>query len=209
MPDHVRTVHGNNSALISAVARLYVPDGALVADVTWGFGVFWKRFTGRRRFTLIGSDIRPPAELGGGVMLQADFRQLPYADASIDVVVFDPPYVHCGSPYMKHNYRYGTVLTNNMRHPEIMALYREGMIEARRVLRVGGTLWVKCKDENDGKQYWNHRIIYDIADELGLVDGHEDQFVLAPKMVPTRRHLHQRHAWKTHSFLWVFRKRGR
>jgi hypothetical protein len=34
MPDHVRTVHGNNSELISAVARLYVPDGAVVADVT-------------------------------------------------------------------------------------------------------------------------------------------------------------------------------
>jgi hypothetical protein len=44
MPNHVRTVYGNNSALIAAVARLYVPDGALVADVTWSHGVFWKRF---------------------------------------------------------------------------------------------------------------------------------------------------------------------
>jgi hypothetical protein len=40
------------------VAKLYLPDGALVADVTWGHGVFWRRFNGRRRFTLIGSDVR-------------------------------------------------------------------------------------------------------------------------------------------------------
>ena len=59
LPQHVRTVHGSNSQLIAAVAKLYVPDGAVVVDLTWGLGAFWKRFGGRRRFTLIGSDIPP------------------------------------------------------------------------------------------------------------------------------------------------------
>jgi hypothetical protein len=59
MPKHVRTVQGNNSALIAAVARLYLPDAAIVADVTWGYGVFWQRFNGRRRFTLIGFRCAP------------------------------------------------------------------------------------------------------------------------------------------------------
>src|SRR5215831_5546749 len=113
MPKHVRTLHGNNSALIAAVAKLYVPDDAIVADVTWGFGVFWKRFNGRRRrFTVIGSDIRAPREVGAGVALQSDFRQLPYADASIDVVVLDPPYQHCGHYFNSH--RYGVALTDHM-----------------------------------------------------------------------------------------------
>src|SRR5262245_20801933 len=55
LPDHVRTVQGSNAALIAAVAKLYLKDGALVADPTWGKGVFWKRLDARRRFTLLGS----------------------------------------------------------------------------------------------------------------------------------------------------------
>jgi hypothetical protein len=204
MPDHVRTVHGNNSALISAVARLYVPDGAIVADVTWGFGVFWKRCqAARRRFTLLGSDIRPAQELGPGIACQADFRQLPYADAAIDVVVLDPPYVHCG--HYINNHRYGAALTDHMRHPEIMDLYRQGMREARRVLKRGGILLTKCKDENDGKQYWVFDELLMIGrDELGFQA--KDLFILAPRPAPTRRHQRQKHALKTHSYLWVFRK---
>jgi hypothetical protein len=202
MPNHVRTVYGDNSVLIAAVARLYVPDDAVVADVTWGFGVFWKHFKGRRRrFTLIGSDIR--ADAGPGVMVRADFRQLPYADASVNVVVLDPPYTHCG--HYHNNHRYGVALTDHMPHPEIMALYKAGMVEARRVLRPGGTLWVKCKDENDGKQHWVFEEILHIGrDELGFQA--KDRFILAPRPAPTRRHQRQRHALKTHSYLWVFRK---
>lgn len=202
MPDHVRTAYGNNADLIAAVAKLYVPDGAVVADVTWGFGVFWRRFVGRRRrFTLIGSDIRQPSEVGPGVSLCADFRRLPYADESIDVVVLDPPYVHCG--HYINNHRYGAALTDHMRHPEIMELYRAGMVEARRVLRPGGTLWVKCKDENDGKQNWSHITIFNIGGELGF--ERKDRFILVPGFVPTRRHQRQKHALKTHSELWVFK----
>jgi hypothetical protein len=192
----VRTVYGDNSALISAVARLYLPDGALVADVTWGEGVFWRRFNGRRRVTLIGSDVRPLAEV------QADFRRLPYADASVDVAALDPPYTHCG--HYLNNHRYGSSLTDHMRHAEIMALYREGMVEARRVLRPGGTMWVKCKDENDHKQNWAHITLHNIALELALKPV--DLFVLASRPAPTRRWRRQLHARKTHSYLWIFRR---
>jgi hypothetical protein len=205
LPRHVLTGgYRNNADLIAGVARLYVPDGAIVADVTWGFGVFWRRFAGRRRFTLIGSDIRQPAEVGPGVSLCADFRQLPFADESVDVVVLDPPYVHCG--HYINNHRYGAALTDHMRHPQIMELYRGGMIEARRVLRRGGTLWVKCKDENEGVQHWVHIVLKGIGEELGF--SAKDCFVIETRPAPTRRHQWQRHALKTHSYLWVF-KRGR
>jgi hypothetical protein len=202
MPRHVRTVYGDNSALISAVSRLYVNEGDVIADVTWGFGVFWKRFReGRRqRFTVIGSDIRETGQVGAGMKVQADFRRLPYADASIDIVVLDPPYQHCG--HYLNNHRYGVGLTEGMRHPQILKLYEDGMAEAVRVLRRKGMLWVKCKDEFDSKQCWTHIEIYKRAGEMGLQA--KDLFVLAPRPTPTRRHLRQRHALKTHSYLWVF-----
>ena len=63
-----------------------------------------------------------------------------------------------------------------------MALYRAGMREARRVLRGGATLWVKCKDENDGKQNWAHITIHQIGQELGFQAV--DLFVLASRPRP-------------------------
>jgi hypothetical protein len=38
--DPVRSVHGTNADLIAAAARLYIHSGALVADLTYGKGVF-------------------------------------------------------------------------------------------------------------------------------------------------------------------------
>ena len=68
----------------------------------------------------------------------------------------------------------------------------------------GGTLWVKCKDENDGKQYWSHILLHDIARELRL--DAKDLFLLVPQYVPTRLWQRQKHAHKAHSYLWIFRK---
>jgi len=89
----VRTLYGGTNAdLLVDVARLYIPDGALVADVTWGRGVFWQK-TNTSRFTLLGSEVdhdRMRAAAGvndpqgqlitapGPTFLVADCRALPY-----------------------------------------------------------------------------------------------------------------------------------
>lgn len=52
--DTGRTVHGNNAVLIDLLSKLYVTDGAVVRDVTWGKGAFWKA-TDTSRFTLQGA----------------------------------------------------------------------------------------------------------------------------------------------------------
>jgi hypothetical protein len=137
-----------------------------------------------------------------GSASKADFRQLPYGNAGVDVVVLDPPYMQCG--HYINNHRCGAALTGHMRHPEIMVLYRAGMVEARRVLRPGGTLWIKCKDENDHVQNWTHITLHNIGLDLGLRPV--DLFVLASRPAPTRRWRRQLHARKTHSYLWIFRK---
>jgi hypothetical protein len=136
----------------------------------------------------------------------ADFRQLPYGDASIDVVVIDPPYTHCG--HYLNNDRYGSALTSDMRYPEILELYRAGMKEAQRVLRRGGTVWIKFKNEvGDGRQNGPINDLPDIGKELGF--ERRDLFTLIPRLARTRRHQHQRHALKRESYLWVFQKRWR
>jgi hypothetical protein len=76
---------GNNAGLLPHILDLYVKPGSIIADVTWGKGAFWKR-VGTSLY-----DFRPTDLLTG-----VDFRNLPYRDASIDVLTLDPPYLHGG-----------------------------------------------------------------------------------------------------------------
>ena len=74
-------VSGNADGF-AQILRLHVPEGAIVADVTWGKGVFWQKV---REGTY---DVRA-TDIAMGV----DCRELPYSDGEIDCVVLDPPYM--------------------------------------------------------------------------------------------------------------------
>jgi hypothetical protein len=73
---------GNNDEVFPRILKLYVPTGSVVADVTYGKGVFWRRIP-KNAYILKASDI----ETG------VDCRKLPYEKESIDCVVLDPPYM--------------------------------------------------------------------------------------------------------------------
>lgn len=208
----VLSAPADNAALIRDVAALYLRRGDLVADVTWGKGGFWRGID-RRRFTLLGSDVHPRH----GATVAADFRALPYRTGSVDVVVLDPPYIHNPGRHITDHRDGDTVdtrynnaaTTRGMDHAAIIELYRAGMAEAARVLRPGGLLWVKCKDEIEARrQRWSHLELHAAATDLGLTA--RDMFVVVPQgQAPRGRWNVQRHARKTHSYLWVFQTAGR
>lgn len=201
---------GNNAHLIREVCRLYASPGARIADVTYGTGRFWRHCPGLK---VAGSDI--DGSLGADTV--ADFRALPYADSSFDVVVFDPPYAHnSGTKHALRTDRYaastsrynGHATTSSLYNADIMELYRGGMEEAYRVLNPdGGTCWVKCRDEVEREvQRWSHIRVYEMAVEIGFCA--RDLFVLVPDSKPAQRWpgRQQRHAQKNHSFLWIFQR---
>jgi hypothetical protein len=194
----------DNAELIAVVCTIYVANGMRVADVTFGMGVFWTK-TDTSRFELLATDIRVMPNCR-----QADCRQLPYADGSIDVVVLDPPYIHNPSKHQKTDARYGNAeTTKGLNHAGIIRLYADGIQEAARVLKAGGQLWVKCKDEiESGKQRWSHIELYHIAIGLGFYA--QDLCVPVPtSRPPCNRWKRQLHARKVHSYLWVFNCRRR
>ena len=80
---------GGNSELINNAAELYISDGDVVLDVTYGKGVFWKD-TDTSRFNLKKNDIQTLE----GKEKKCLGRLDQYKDESIDVVVLDPPYAH-------------------------------------------------------------------------------------------------------------------
>jgi methylase of polypeptide subunit release factors len=192
---------GDNADLIYAVAEFYIKNDAIVADVTFGKGAFWRK-TDIERFTLLASDLEP----NGIQIKKIDFCDLPYEDASIDVVVLDPPYVHNPGKHITDSRYNNAATTRGLYHNDILELYYAGIREAIRVLKPQGQLWVKCKDEiESGRQRWSHIEIWQEATRLGLYD--KDLFILIPdSKTSANRWVKQLHARKRHSYLWVFVK---
>lgn len=193
--------HDRNDAMIASVARLYIPDGAAVLDATWGKGNFWTR-TDTGRFRLVGSDLASEH-----AQILADFRALPFADASFDVVVLDPPYIHAPGEreFIEQRYRNRETTAALGTHEAVMRLYAAGMAEAMRVLRPGGTCWVKCQDTVESHvQRWGHIVIHAAADALGF--SAQDLFVVMTDTPPGGTRPAQHHARRNHSYLWIFRK---
>jgi len=194
---------GNNDDVFPQILSLYVANGSLIADITFGGGVFWKKVDSS------AYDLRP-TDIRTGV----DCRKLPYDDSSIDCVVFDPPYMHTpgGTAHQNHqNFeRYyannGTENSTAKYHEAVLELYFRGSAEAFRVLKPTGILILKCQDEVcANRQRLTHVEIVNELTDLGYLV--EDLFVLVRKNRPgVSRILKQSHARKNHSYFLVFRK---
>ena len=197
---------GSNDHVFPQILDLYVEPGSVVADVTYGKGVFW-RDVNSEDYTLRATDI-----LDG-----VDCRELPYRCGEIDCVVLDPPYMHTPGgtahksqqPYEDH-YRNNTTgnRTRSKYHEAVRDLYVEAGREAYRVLRDKGVLIVKCQDEVcSNRQRFTHVEIMLAYEEMGFVA--EDLFVVVRNNRPgVSRVVRQVHARKNHSYFLVFWKRG-
>jgi len=194
---------GTNDEVFPHVLQLYVPPGGLVADVTFGRGVFWKKIL------TDAYDVRA-TDLQTGV----DCRKLPYGDGMLDCVVFDPPYMHTpgGTAHQNHQ-NFEAYYNNNSTengskkyHEAVLDLYFGGAREAYRVLRPEGIYIVKCQDEVcANQQRLTHVEIINELATMGFVV--EDLFVVVRNNRPgVSRVLKQVHARKNHSYFLVFRK---
>lgn len=205
--DLVFSAHvGSNDDVFPHVLSLYVAPGSTVADVTHGKGVFWRNVPA-------GAYQLMPSDVATGT----DCRELPYGDASVDCVVFDPPYMHTpgGTAHVNHQNYEGYYKNNvNSRNPEkkyheaVLDLYFTAAQEAWRVLREGGVYIVKCQDEVCANiQRFTHVELINELSAHGFVA--EDMFVVVRTGKPgVSRMLRQAHARKNHSYFLVFLKRS-
>lgn len=185
---------GNNADLLVDCMKMYANFGDVIVDVTYGKGVFWQKID-LSLYDFKGTDLE------GGV----DFKNLPYGDASVDLLVLDPPYMHGGATIkasINDCYR-----NQNTSHASVIRLYAGGILEAARVLKKKGRIFVKCQDEiESGKQRWSHLELMSILESFGFCAL--DLFVLQQKSVPAMRQKTQKTARKNHSFMIVAEFRG-
>ena len=153
-----------NSALIADVARLYIPYQAKVLDMTWGKGSFWTGVFTLGEFDLYANDIVFELSTTPDNYFNDDFRHTRFRPETFDIVVLDPPYKsgggHSPGP-MVDTYGLDAIKsTTPSKHGNasvVWSLYEDGMLEAFRILKPGGLLWVKCQDfVESGKQHWFH-----------------------------------------------------
>ena len=200
---------GDNAEIFPKILRLHVPKGAKIADVTYGLGVFWRNVQ-LENYELLPSDLKT------GV----DCRQLPYAEASLDCVVLDPPYMEglyrrtnghlAGSgshSAFRNAYSNGQNTESGPRwHGAVLDMYFKAGAEAFRVLKSGGVLIVKCQDEvSANTQRLTHVEIIINYEQLGFYA--KDLFVVIRQNAPCITRLKKQvHARKNHSYFLVFVK---
>ena len=180
---------GSNNALMKKCLFLYINKGEIIADVTYGKGAFWSGID------LSGYDFRPT-----DIETGTDFGNLDYADSIIDNLVLDPPYMHGGKTIKKSlNDCYKN---RNTSHESVIRLYARGILEAARVLKKGGFIFVKCQDETEsGRQRLSHIEIIKMMEVFGF--SIIDLFILQQQSTPLMREKYQKTARKNHSYLVV------
>jgi hypothetical protein len=196
---------GVNADIVAAAVKLHVKPGDMIADATYGRGKFWDKVD-MFKVTLLRSDV--DNSLNSALVSQADFRDLPYADGSLDGLFLDPPYRRRSGDASIVEGRYGLTRSPET-HEGVVRLYGLGIIEAARVLGKGGRIFVKCQDETTGRQL---RLTHIEIIEMMKVFGFAviDLFVLMQQSAPPpsgARENNQVTARKNHSYLVVGRLR--
>jgi tRNA G10 N-methylase Trm11 len=211
--DVIASAHvGGNAEVFPQVLALHVPKGSLIADVTYGRGVFWQRVA-LDDYVVLASDV------SSGI----DCTALPYGDESLDALVLDPPYMEGlfrrstsqmagGGTHAAFRSRYSNGEATNGAGPKwhdaVLDLYFRAGEEARRVLRPGGAFIVKCQDEvSANRQRLTHVELINRFESRGF--HCKDLFVVVRPNAPAVSRLkRQVHARKNHSYFLVFVRRA-
>ena len=172
-----------------------------ILDATVNGGRIWKGLD----WQFIGMDIDPahkPDVVG-------DNTNMPFDDASFDVVVYDPPHIpNQGKDRSKDfNTRFGLILTSPKEEGYSFAfMYPPFAKEAYRVLRPEGILLCKIADYIHGHRYqWAHLDFVQAASAVGFCPC--DCIVKVrqgPIVDPRWKNAH--HARRQHVYWLVFRK---
>ena len=201
-----------NAPVFKQILDLHVRPGSRIADVTYGKGAFW-RDVDASKYELLATDLQTGT----------DCRDLSYEDATIDVVVLDPPYMeglHRSSGQLagsgshaafRSRYSNGAHSTEAVGtaagyHGRVLKLYLEAAHEALRVLKRDGLLIVKCQDEvSANRQWWTHvELMTSLEDNFYC----KDLFVVVRSNKPSVSGMkRQVHARKNHSYFLVFVKK--
>lgn len=191
----VFTVDSDQTRILGNISKLYLMGFPFHCDCTYSKGVFYKKLTP----PLYKFDLNPQVE---GVE-KADARHLPLPDNHLKSIVFDPPFKASNSTVK------GIIEQRFTAFSSVFALwdfYEDCLKEFYRVLEPKGIVVFKCQDTvSSGINHMSHFQVEKAAERTGFVTL--DLFIVQARSVLMSPNMqNQRHARKTHSFVYVFQK---
>lgn len=202
--DLIMSISFSQTEIINNILKLHVKNHIIDCDCTYSLGKFYDS-TGIHK-PKYKFDINPQLP----EVIQADSRNLPLEDNSIECMMFDPPFLATTGKSLKSNSNNNAI---NRRfgvydsEQELHKFYKDSLKEAYRVLNPDGILIFKCQDKiSGGKQYMSHCFIYNEAINIGFYC--KDLFILLAKsrLVANWQLQNQQNARKFHSYFYVFEK---
>lgn len=199
----IKSISFSQKEILEDIVKLHT--GPIEADFTYGGGNFYKNM----EKPVFRGDLAPRFD---DVMV-CDSTCLPFANASIKSIIFDPPFMISGGPSLRSNKAGSNILHHRFswfKTPELLRdMYFKSISEAFRVLKNDGWLVFKCQDQvSSGKQFFLHCEVYDMAKSVGFYP--KDLFILLAKQrLVANWQKNQQHARKFHSYFWVFKKKNK
>ena len=155
--DAIQSINFDQHAILHNIIALYCPAGFML-DPTFGAGGFYKAGIKKPELRF---DLQPKAP---GVQ-QADFRNLPLGEESIQSILFDPPFLAGGGISGHMNKKYTMIETVE----ELEDLYYGAIREFWRILRPKGILVFKCQDFiNGATNHFMHVSVHELAESRGF-----------------------------------------
>lgn len=156
---------GSDADLLEVMLDFYpVEPPERILDATVNAGRFWK---GSSR-AIVRMDINPSVR----PMIVGDNRNMPFADESFDVVVYDPPHIpNQGSDRARDfSKRFGLGETASKDQGYSLShLYPPFLSEASRVLAPEGLVFAKVADYvHNHRKIWAHRDLLNAAESEGF-----------------------------------------
>lgn len=192
--------------VLTTMLRFYAKSGAEVLDVTANKRRMWNGVIHNSRVTYADID----AEMKPDII--ADFRNLPCAPNSYDVVIFDPPHLPVAASSLKSDKEFGRRygLSYSPKGDNIKEYFPPFLREAERVLRPEGLIFAKLKDfvHNHAYQWMLTDFITAVRAQAGLTpcDLIVKKDPSAGKMMSSKwqkaHHVRNAHCW------WVIVRKG-
>jgi hypothetical protein len=198
----VKSIYNSNYETIKNIMFLYEIE-QFDLDCTYSKGSFWKDLPS----PINKSDLYPANDS----VIQASSENLPFADGSMNSIMYDPPFVIAGATY-KSNKEGSSLMAKRFEgyttYEDLMKNYYLTLKELYRICAKDGFVVMKCQDTvSSGKNHFTHSMIMNMAMELGFYP--KDLFILNSNTRVNSfgtKWTRQQHARKYHSYFWVFQK---
>ncbi len=158
---------GTDRELLPELFAFYAPEAKEVRDVTANTRKMWKGVSIASSPNVLYYDIDPTMNPDH----VCDWSDLPDADGSVDVLVYDPPHLPlaAASPLSMDQMKDDYGLAKSVKADNIVSMHKPFLEEAKRVLKKDGLIFVKIKDYIHNHAYqWNLHEFNGVVREVGM-----------------------------------------